>query len=141
MSHRVCAFILILLASISLSGCGSSSPSDRVKNAIMKANEGNRAASSEILADSLKQSMSSEALIEFWDAVTKKDTVTSIECKDDDKNNVYANVRLKVNYKDGTTIESKEMLMMENGEWRMATMNLIAKEKGRSKLRRLDGVK
>ena len=107
----------------------------------MVRHEGKHSASTEFLADSLKQSMSSEALKDFWDAVTKKETVTSIDCKDDEKNNVFANVSLKVNYKDGTTIESKEMLMMENGEWRMATMNLIAKDKGRTKLRKLNGVK
>lgn len=130
MSLRI---LFICLVSLVLSGCSGPVPSALMKSAFMKANEGKYSDANEFLCEFLKKHLSTEELRqEFWDKVTKQKSITGIDIQKEDEQRVSSTVDFKVSYKDGTSIETKEVLIKENGFWRLASMHITQPDKARS---------
>lgn len=142
MSTRYFVITLVFVGSCLLSGCGSSTPSEVMKTAIMKANEGKYAESNQAFSDYMKKAFVDDTLKQnYWDTVTKKKTIASIEIVGEESMRTSASVEVKLVYKDGTSLQAVEMLIKENGEWRISSNNLTATEKPKDKKRIIGGSK
>ena len=115
----------LFLTPLCLTGCSGPKPGDVYKDAVLKANEGKYQDADALLSDSLKKAFATEdALHKMWDSMTSHRTITTIEILKENTNRASSNIDLKVTFKDGTIKETKEMILKENGEWRLGSFNL-----------------
>jgi hypothetical protein len=115
---RLFSLLACLLALVPM-GCGSSSPSDVVRKALAKANEGNYSTASEFLtAEARKKEIYSKDPKKFWDTITSDGTIKEVEIIKEEVRGEGATVELKITYKDGETVKVKEELVKEGGSWK-----------------------
>lgn len=125
MTLRSYALSALILAAFCVTGCSGAKPGDVYKEAVLHANDGNFSKADALLSESLKKAFATEeALHKMWDSVTSQRTIATIEVLSENTNRASSNINLKVTFKDGNVKETKEMIIKENGEWRLGSFNL-----------------
>jgi hypothetical protein len=116
--------VICLLFSIS-SGCGGKSPSDTLKNTLLKANEGKYSEAQDALSSEVKKLFEGEMSKLVWDSITKQRTIKSVEVGKEQVRGEGATVSLKIVYKDGSSIEAEEEMIKEDGKWKSSFLGTM----------------
>ena len=127
MKQKMYILILVIVTGILLtSNCGllKKSPSETVKAAYMAANKGDYSEAERYLSSEAINTMKGIGALGggtkgIWDRNTRNGTIEKIEILNEDIRGEGATVLIKIHFKDGSTTDSTEPLIQENGSWKL----------------------
>jgi len=131
MTKRISFLNVVLFFVILSCGCGltnkspsdialmKKSPSEVVRACYMAANKGEYSDAQKYFSSELLNSLKGVGTKNMLDKVTRNGTIDTLEILSEQVRGEGAIVYLKIRFKDGNTVNAKDSLVKENGDWKV----------------------